>query len=97
MTMPKTAATSNFILPPKDVDIIGLFNMSIREELKGAHVIRPYRFPVMLLKEGTTVPVIGYVVTHLSLDEWCEMKGYKLMDQYPGHRVAFPDERTDLF
>lgn len=40
---------------------------------------------------------IGHVVSHLSIQDWCDMKGYKLDTVYPGTRWAKDGEKTDLF
>ena len=40
---------------------------------------------------------LGSVVTHLSLEDWCLMKGFKLVAVYKGTRPAKPGEKTDLF
>lgn len=46
---------------------------------------------------GRINPSYGSVVTHLSLQDWCQMHGWRLVQQYPGTRLALPGERTDLF
>ena len=58
----------------------------------------PKRYEVMLAKVGGKWNdfQIGHVVTYLSLDEWCEMKGYRIVENY-GNRPAYSHERTDLF
>lgn len=61
----------------------------------GEYVEPPARYPVMLYKDG--VPCYGHVVTHLSLQDWCQMHGYKIGEVYRGTRPAFENERTDLF
>ncbi len=59
----------------------------------------PYLYRVMLTPLGKGIGAIttGHVVTHLSLEDWCSMNGYRLTHVYPGARRAFPHERTDLF
>jgi hypothetical protein len=57
------------------------------------------RYPVSLHKIGGEWNdfKIGHVVTHLSLEDWCLMKGYRLVANFQGACPAMPDERTDLF
>lgn len=40
---------------------------------------------------------MGSVVTHLSLEDWCAWKGYKLVQVYAGMRDAKLSEKTNLF
>ena len=57
--------------------------------------IFPMRYNVMVYKG--VIPFWGYIVTHLSAQEYCDMNGYKLGQVYPGSRFAMADEKTDLF
>lgn len=58
----------------------------------------PRFYRVMLTRAmGRLDPLYGHVVTHLRLQDWCDMKGYRLMNLYPGDRRALPGEKTDLF
>lgn len=58
----------------------------------------PRLYRVMLTRtKGRLDPVYGVVVTHLRIQDWCEMKGYRLTNLYPGNRRALPSEKTDLF
>ena len=63
--------------------------------------------PLVLMRHMVTVSqpipgsrasnwMIGKVVTHLSIQDWCQMKGYKLLGSHPGSGIAMPFERTDL-
>lgn len=59
-------------------------------------------YNVMLYKregkgQGRGQFFIGHVVSHLSIQDWCDMHGYKLDTVYLGTRWAQPGERTDLF
>jgi len=56
-------------------------------------------YNVMLWKKGQVRGqfYIGHVVSHLSIHDWCDMKGYRLDTIYPGTRWAKTGERTDLF
>lgn len=58
----------------------------------------PKRFPVLLAKIGGRWNefVMGYVVSHLEIQDWCDMHGYKLVELYRGTRPAYSHERTDL-
>jgi hypothetical protein len=58
----------------------------------------PKKYNVMLHKVGGKWNdfVLGHVVTYLEIDEWCEMKGYKIVQVY-NSRPAYSHERTDLF
>lgn len=40
---------------------------------------------------------MGHVVTHLSIQDWCDMKGFRLETCHPGTRWARDHERTNLF
>jgi hypothetical protein len=60
---------------------------------EGAKVYRVMVTP----KKGRINPSYGTVVTHLSLEDWCDMKGWKLVQHYSGDRWALPSEKTDLF
>jgi hypothetical protein len=66
-----------------------------RGPVPGTYEEPPSRYPVMLFKDG--VPFYGHVVSHLSLQDWCQMHGYKIGEVYSGTRQAFENERTDLF
>jgi hypothetical protein len=56
-------------------------------------------YPVTLHKIGGSWNEfkIGHVVTYLDLDDWCLMKGFRLVGTHKGTRRAAPTERTDLF
>jgi len=56
-------------------------------------------YPVTLHKVGGKWNEfkLGFVVTHLDLQDWCAMKGYRLVAPHKGSRPALPHERTDLF
>jgi hypothetical protein len=68
-------------------------------DLPGFNVeLLPKKFNVLLHKIGGKWNefAMGSVVTFLEIDEWCELKGYKLVELYRGTRPAYPHERTDL-
>lgn len=57
-------------------------------------------YNVMLWKnkgQGRGQFFIGHVVSHLSIQDWCDMKGYRLDTIYTGTRWAKEHEKTDLF
>lgn len=56
-----------------------------------------YRVMLTPLGKGIGALTTGHVVTHLSIEDWCELNKYRLTHLYPGARLAFPHERTDLF
>jgi hypothetical protein len=60
---------------------------------------KPVRYPVSIFRfHGRNWDwKIGYVVTHLTLDEWAAMHSVKIQKVYPGTRIAQPGELTDLF
>ncbi len=57
------------------------------------------QYHVMVCKRHNPRDVLyGTVVSHLSLEDWCDLKGMCLIQSYPQcTRVALPSERTDLF
>jgi hypothetical protein len=59
----------------------------------------PTRYPVRLLKKGghKLDQFYGAVVSHLALQDWCDLHGYEVLEVYAGTRPAFENERTDLF
>ena len=62
----------------------------------------PNRYNVMVGKteDGKWDWKIGHVITHLDINDWCRLHGYKLREVYPGTRPAFPSEMEkpiDLF
>jgi hypothetical protein len=57
----------------------------------------PKRYPVSLTKMGEKWEFyMGYVVSFLDIQDWCDMHGYKLVELYRGTRPAYSHERTDL-
>lgn len=75
------------------LDLEDFFNSTVE-------VIRPRRYSVILHKHGDEPGEMktGYVVTHLSIWDWCELHGYWLIKLYPNDtRNATFDEKTDLF
>lgn len=56
----------------------------------------PRKYPVMLQRKSDGEFFMGHVVTFMDLLDWCDMKGYELIDLYAGTRVAYSHERTDL-
>lgn len=60
----------------------------------------PVRYSVMIATKARPGDVeIGYVTTHLSLEDWCEMHGRILIKHYPNKATApKPNEKPiDLF
>lgn len=60
----------------------------------------PMRYPVMVRKtKGGNLGeyLVGHIVTHLAVRDYCEMHGLYLQDQFPGKRAALPGEKTELF
>lgn len=58
------------------------------------------RYSVILQKVGddSDVEILGYVVTPLSIWDWCELHGYSVVKLYQEvTRKARANERTDLF
>ena len=54
-------------------------------------------YPVLLRKlDSNGAYHYGFVVTHLNLDEWCQMRGYRIVVIYPGTRTARDGERTTI-
>lgn len=59
--------------------------------------IVPMRHPVLLRKLDSQGRYhYGVVVTHLNLDEWCQMRGYRIVAIYSDPRPARKDERTTI-
>jgi hypothetical protein len=87
MTMARSLATQNPIH----------FDFSKLEEDPETPTLKFYN--VMLHKIGGRWNefYIGHVVSHLSIQDWCDMKGMKLVQLHAGTRWAKPHERTDLF
>lgn len=65
----------------------------------------PIRYPVVLMVERVSQFVprhtywehkIGNIVTHLSIEDYCQLHGYKLVEVYPS-RQALTHERTELY
>ncbi len=51
---------------------------------------------VCYLKTSKGLLFVATVVTHLSLEDWCDMKGYRLGRLISGPEMALPGERTEL-
>jgi len=56
----------------------------------------PIKYPVSLVETKTNTLVMGHVVTHLELEDWCWMKGYSLFTLDGGAELALRNERTSL-
>jgi len=58
----------------------------------------PKHYQVLLHKIGGKWNefVMGHVVSFLDIEDWCQMKGYRLVDLWHT-RPAYSHERTDLF
>lgn len=56
----------------------------------------PIKYACTLSRKDSGMLVIGTIITHLELSDWCEMKGYDLvsLDQSPD--LALSHERTEL-
>lgn len=61
----------------------------------------PSRYPVMV---RSYVPgadewkfQIGYIVTHMEVQDYCQMHGLTLVEAYQGITDALPGEVTELF
>lgn len=59
---------------------------------------QPFRYNVVVCraKNEETEVMLGHIVTHLELDDYCAMHGYQLVKLQFGTRRAFPHERTEL-
>lgn len=81
-------------ITPATIDLYSLLGkIGVKEEY-------PRVYSVMLHKLNNGKlggVVVGKVVTHLELEDWCKMNGYALLQIFPGTRVAKQNERTDLF
>jgi hypothetical protein len=85
MTTAQTFARAN---------LVSFFDSLADEEAK----VR--RYSVILHKDGAQPgdDKMGYVVSHLSIWDWCEMHGYQVVKLYPNDtRKAQANERTELF
>ncbi len=60
--------------------------------------VKLMRYSVCLHKNGDKIGEfkIGHVVTHLSIQDWCELHGYTMLSLFVTH-LARSDERTNLF
>ena len=97
--------TSKTQYPPRHKTLMGL--MAVRPAL--AKVARafgtekqpllelmPIKYPVTLVNNKTQTLVVGYVVTHLELEDWCWMRGYSLFMNDGNPELALSTERTSL-
>jgi hypothetical protein len=75
-------------------NLVGFFDSLADEEAK----VR--RYSVILHKNGAWLGdnKVGYVVSHLSIWDWCDMHGYQVVKLYINEtRKARYNERTELF
>ena len=58
----------------------------------------PMLYRVVVCKQGSdeTEVMMGHIVTHLELDDYCDMHGLQLVRLQFGTRRAGPHERTEL-
>lgn len=59
----------------------------------------PKRYPVMCIqpKAGDWEYLHGYIVTHMNVQDYCDMHGLTLVEVFRGTRGALSGERTELF
>jgi hypothetical protein len=66
----------------------------------GTSLGQPIRTPVKVcrvnLLEGKLEFLRGYIVSFLSVRDYCEMHGYTLLQSFKGARYAVKGELTDL-
>lgn len=77
------------------MSLAGFFEIPSERDLQP-----PRRYTVMVYKADDPPgnPLMGYVVTHLSIWDWCELNRYWLVKLYrDATRDARANERTDLF
>ncbi len=55
-----------------------------------------YRVVVCKQRADELEVMIGHIVTHLDLDDYCDMHGLQLVDLQRGTRRALSHERTEL-
>ncbi len=72
----------------------------IPETVRSEEDPKPMRHSVMIATKARPGDVqIGFVTTHLSLEDWCDMRGFILILDYP-NKVTTPkpnEKLVDLF
>jgi hypothetical protein len=62
---------------------------------------KPMRYQVMVRRvdreKDQFEHLIGSIVTHMALEDYCDLHGLFLYEKYRGTRTALPHERTELF
>jgi hypothetical protein len=57
---------------------------------------QPFLYNVVVCRADETEVMLGHIVTHLELDDYCALHGYQLVKLQFGTRRALAHERTEL-